>query len=134
MTRRTPESVVTAVEKSIADTENVDEWAVHAILPTGDSQHLDFYLVMWEIPHESAGENGVPDDATLLKERYFQMPKDTAPREVKQSGAQFKTNGIARRDTGALKGRLVRAYARISNGDGLDDADADPLWLAEDGD
>lgn len=129
MTRPTSETVVSAVQKAI----DAEEAVVHGILPTGESQHLRFYLVVWEIPHRDAGEGSVPEGATLLKERYFQIPKDSAPEEVAASGPQFKRNGIARRDTGDLKTRLVRLYARVSNGDGLDTDYEEPLWLGQEG-
>lgn len=125
MTRPTSETVVSAVQKAI----DAQEYTLHAILPTGESTHLHFYLVIWETPHRDAGSDGIPADATLLKERYFQLPKDTAPASLDPT---FKTNGISRRDEGGLQGRLVRAYARVSNGDGIDTDYEEPLWLPED--
>lgn len=122
VTESTPESVTSAVKKATDDAATL-----HAILPTGESQYLRFYLVIWEVPHRDAGTKGIPEDATLLKERYFQVPKDDAPADLSPT---FKSNGISRRDTGDLKARLVRAYARISNVEGTDVDDGhDPLWL-----
>lgn len=122
MTSPTEEDVLATVKESIDG-----EYHLHAVLPTGESQHLRFYLVIWEEPHRDAGDD-LPDDASLLKERYFQIPKDTAPPEADLSPT-WKTNGIARRDVGGLKSRLVRAYARVSNGESGDYDTDDPLWL-----
>lgn len=123
MTPPSSDEVVSVVKKAI----DADEYDLHAVMPTGESQHLRFYLVIWEVPHRDAGDDDVPADATLLKERYFQMPKEGAPSDLTPT---FKKNGIARRNLGGLKKRLVKAYARVSNVEG-DDAPSEPLWLEE---
>lgn len=119
MTRPSKSTVLGEVEKRIDD-----DAIIHAVIPTGNSDDDWFFLVLFEESHRDAGGDA-PADATLLKERYFQYPKEGSDHQI-----TFLQNGINRRRTGDLTNRLVKAYARADNVRGT--TDLDPLWIDTD--
>lgn len=98
------------------------EYRVHAIIPCGGNDVLWFFIVVWSVPHREV------EGATMLNERYFQIPKDWSD----EFSPTFKKNGINRRDMSGLALTLQRAYSRANQekGDDIDWlAEDDPLWL-----
>lgn len=77
-----------------------EEYTLHRIIPTGHSEYLRFYLVLWTEPHPDV------EDATLRKLRYFQIPRQ--PEETPDLEPTFKTNGIAIRDEEGARSGVVK--------------------------
>lgn len=102
-----------------------DDASIHAVIPVGGNDALDYYLVVFEEPHSDH------DDATLLKERYYQVPTEGFTDEYSET---FLKNGISRRrvDGDGLADRLARAYRVTAHRDLT--TDDDPAWLARDDD
>jgi hypothetical protein len=94
------------------------EYRIHAIVECGANDVLYFYLVVYSTPHPEL------DDAEMLNERYFQLPREWS----NEFSPTFKTNGINSRDTGGLAHRLSEIYAQAA----YDQRDDGPAWLAED--
>lgn len=105
------------VERLVKENIEQSEYQIHGIIPCGANDLLWFYLVVWSQPHREV------DDATMLNERYFQIPRDWSD----EYSPTFKTNGINRRNMGELAGRLAHIYAEADNA-----AAHRTDWLAKD--
>lgn len=100
------------------------KYRIHAVKPCGSNDVLWFYLVVWSTPHREV------DDATMLNERYFQIPKDWS----NEFSPTFKKNGINRRNMGGLATELTEIYAKATQERDPDWMEEDdPLWLEDDG-
>lgn len=103
--------IITLVRKSIAQSDDPDEYDLLFVIPTpGGSEHLRFYIVGWRIPHPSVA------DADLVKLRYFQVPRPDAPESLHPT---FKKNGMTFRDetNGELLYALLEGFAAARRGD-----------------
>lgn len=96
------------------------EYRIHAVIPSGSNDVLWFYLIVWSEPHKEV------DDATMLNERYFQLPRDWS----NEFSPTFKKNGINRRNTGGLADDLAHIYAQAAHDRDVEWLEKDdPLWL-----